>query len=295
MILAIVVMLVSTLVYSTSYVLQHKGTVASMEATGQSGVKQLIKHPAWLVGAILFYVAGAIHLVALSLGSLAVVQALIVTELIFIPPVAAVISKIRVPRRDWMWILVVSLALAVFLAVGQPTEGNSQSSTTRWIITVGAMLIVFAICMIVGRGLSAAPRAAVLGTATGIINALYVVTAKGAMGGPEMLLLVVLIALAIFAAIGSVAFATYAFRSGPITVSSAAMIVVNPIVATVAAEFLFDVQITHTPVALAIIAVSVVAVILGIVQLSRSHAVHGEAEHSDPHHPISQPPGPLPD
>ncbi len=293
--LAIVVMLVSTLVYSISYVLQHKGTVASMQTTGQSGVKQLIKHPAWLVGSILFYVAGAIHLVALSLGSLAVVQPLIVTELIFIPPVAAVISKIRVSRRDWMWILVVSLALVVFLAVGQPTEGNSQSSTTRWIIAVGAMLIAFAICMIVGRGLSATPRAAVLGIATGIINALFVVAAKGAFGNPEMPLLAVLIALAIFGATGGVAFATYAFRSGPITVSSAAMIVVNPIVATAAAMFLFDVQITRTPVALMIIAASVVAVALGIVQLSRSQAVHGEAEHSDPHHPITQPPGPLPE
>ncbi len=295
MILAIVVMLVSTIVYSISYVLQHKGTVASMEATGQSGVKQLIKHPAWLVGSILFYVAGAIHLVALSLGSIAVVQPLIVTELIFIPPIAAVISKIRVSRRDWMWILIVSLSLAVFLVVAQPTEGNSQSSTTRWIIAIGTMLIVFAILMIVGRGLSATPRAAVLGTATGIINALYVVAAKGAMGDPGMPLLAVLIALAIFGGIGGVAFATYAFRSGPITVSSAAMIVVNPIVATAAAMFLFDVQVTDTPVALVIIAASVAAVALGIVQLSRSQSVHGEAEHSDPHHPISQPPGPLPE
>jgi len=295
MFLAIVVMLISTVVYSFSYVLQHKGTVASMEATGKSGVKQLLKHPAWLVGSILFYVAGAIHLVALSLGSLAVVQPLIVTELIFIPPIAAVLSKIAVSRRDWMWILIVAAALGVFLAVAQPTEGNSQAATLRWIIAVGTMLVVFAALMIVGRRLEPTPRAAVLGTATGIVNALYVVAAKGAFGAPALPLLIVLILLAVFGAIGGVAFATYAFRSGPVTVSSAAMIVVNPIVATAAAMYLFDVEIVSTPIALLVIGISVAAVIAGIVQLSRSEAVHGEAVDSDPEHPVSQAPAPLPE
>jgi len=226
---------------------------------------------------------------------LAVVQPLIVTELIFIPPIAAIISKIKVSRRDWMWILIVAASLAIFLAVAQPTEGNSQATTSRWVVALSIMLGLFAILMVIGRRLDPTPRAAVLGTATGIINALYVVAAKGAFGNPGMPLLVVLIVLAVFSALGGVAFATYAFRSGPITVSSAAMIVVNPVVATAAAMFLFNVEIIHTPVALAVIAISVAAVSVGIVQLSRSEAVHGEAKDSDPNHSVTQPVAPLPD
>ena len=297
MILAIVVMLVSTAVYSLSYVLQHKGTVASMgaDAGEDSGVKRLMKHPVWLAGAVLFYVAGAIHLVALSLGSLAVVQPLLVTELIFIPPIAAVISKIRVSKRDWLWILVVSASLAVFLVVAQPTEGNDTSTTMRWLVTLSAMLILFGVCMLIGRRLGDTGRAAMYGAATGVINALYVVTAKGACGGPPAPLLWVLIALAVFGALGGVAFATFAFRSGPVTVSSAAMIVVNPLIATAAAMYLFDVQINDSPLDLIVIAITVVLVGFGIVKLSSSEAVHGEAESSDPEHPVTQPQAPLPE
>ena len=297
MILAIVVMLVSTAVYSLSYVLQHKGTVASMgaDAGEDSGVKRLMKHPVWLAGAVLFYVAGAIHLVALSLGSLAVVQPLLVTELIFIPPIAAVISKIRVSKRDWLWILVVSASLAVFLVVAQPTEGNDTSTTMRWLVTLSAMLILFGVCMLIGRRLGDTGRAAMYGAATGVINALYVVTAKGAFGGPPAPLLWELIALAVFGALGGVAFATFAFRSGPVTVSSAAMIVVNPLIATAAAMYLFDVQINDSPLDLIVIAITVVLVGFGIVKLSSSEAVHGEAESSDPEHPVTQPQAPLPE
>ncbi len=297
MIPAIAVMLLSTFVYSVSYVLQHKGTVASIgEGAGEDkGVRRLMKNPAWLTGAILFYVAGAIHLVALSLGSLAVVQPLLVTELIFIPPIAAVISKIHVSKRDWLWILVVSAALAVFLAVAQPTEGNDTALTSRWIITIGLMLIGFLVCMAIGSRLGDTGKAALFGVATGIINALYVVTAKGAFGGPPSPLLWILIALAVFSALGGVAFATIAFRSGPVTVSSAAMIAVNPLIATVAAMYLFGVTINDSPIDLIVIAIAVVGVLVGIVKLSTSEAVHGSAEDSDPAHPVTQPPAPLPE
>ena len=290
-------MLISTLIYSVSYVLQHKGTVESMAANGGEavGFKKLMKHRVWLLGAILFYTAGAIHVVALSFGSVAVVQPLVVTELIFIPPIAAILSKIVVSKRDWIWIIVVSAALAGFLIVAQPTEGNSTAETSRWIICVSVILVVFALCMLIGRNLPPTQRAAVLGTGTGLINALYVVAIKGALGGPETVLLVILIILAILTALGGVGFATYAYRSGPVTVSSAAMIVVNPIVATLAAMYLFDVEINDSPLALVAIGIAVVFVIIGIIQLSRSSAVHGDEDTLDPGHPIVDPAGPLPE
>lgn len=296
MYLAILIMLLSTLVYSISYVLQHKGTTESVDSEGNdAGFKKLAKHPAWLTGAILFYVAGAIHLVALSLGSLAVVQPLIVTELIFIPPIAAIISKIKVPGRDWMWILAVSAALAAFLIVAQPTEGERLSTNLQWVVTLGVLFVAFGVLFAIGRKLAPTPRAAVLGTATGIINAMYVLAAKGVFGGPPIGLFIILAVIAIFSALGGVGFATYAFRSGPVTVSSAAMIVVNPIVATIAAIYLFEVSINDAPWQILLIAIAIIVVVVGIIQLSRSEAVHGEAEDSDPDHPITQPPAPLPD
>ena len=101
MILAVLVMLLSSALYAPALVLQHKGTQQSIGqfSSGQPKFLDLLKNRVWLSGLILFYVAAVVHIVAISLGSLAVVQPLIVTELIFVPIAAMIISKTAVPGQ----------------------------------------------------------------------------------------------------------------------------------------------------------------------------------------------------
>ncbi|MGB5018063.1 MAG: DMT family transporter [Candidatus Nanopelagicales bacterium] len=293
MLLAIIVMLISTSVYSLSYVLQHRGTQSAIgEHAGEdAGVKKLLRNPLWLTGTILFFVAGAVHLVALSLGSLAVVQPLIVTELVFIPPISALITKVMIPGRDWLWIFLVSGALAGFLIVAQPTEGNDTAPGSKWAVVLIGFVVVTALFFFIGSRLGESGRAAMYGTGTGLVNALYVIAAKGAFGNPGPLLWL-LIPIAVLSAIGGVVFATIAFRSGPITISSPAMIAINPIVATLVAIWLFQVDINHSVVDILLIVGCIAVVLVGIFKLSSSSAVHGDekAEEVD-----FVPPAPLPD
>ncbi|MGV1037144.1 MAG: DMT family transporter [Candidatus Nanopelagicales bacterium] len=293
MLLAIIVMLISTSVYSLSYVLQHWGTQAAIgENAGEdAGIKKLLKNPLWLTGSILFYVAGAVHLVALSLGSLAVVQPLIVTELVFIPPISALITKVMIPGRDWLWIFLVSGALAGFLIVAQPTEGNETAPGFKWAVVLIGFTVAIGLFFLIGSRLGESGRAAMYGTATGLVNALYVIAAKGAFGNPGALLWV-LIPVAVLSAIGGVVFATIAFRSGPITISSPAMIAINPIAATLVAMWLFEVEINHSLLDALLIVVSIAIVLVGIFKLSRSSAVHGD---EDVAHEVLVPPAPIPD
>ncbi len=130
MILAVLVMLLSSALYAPALVLQHKGTQQSIGqfSSGQPKFLDLLKNRVWLSGLILFYVAAVVHIVAISLGSLAVVQPLIVTELIFVPIAAMIISKTAVPGREWLAIVAVAAALAVFLVVAQPTGGSVKLS-----------------------------------------------------------------------------------------------------------------------------------------------------------------------
>ena len=95
-------MLLSSALYAPALVLQHKGTQQSIGqfSSGRPKFLDLLKNRVWLSGLILFYVAAVVHIVAISLGSLAVVQPLIVTELIFVPIAAMIISKTAVPGRN---------------------------------------------------------------------------------------------------------------------------------------------------------------------------------------------------
>lgn len=314
--LAIVVMLVSSAMYALSFVLQYRGTQQAISldqvsapvlapgsdhsggASGdysaddgdrdgdhRSGVARLARNRAWLMGVILFGLSFIVHLVALSLGAVAVVQPLLVTELIFIPPFAALVNHTRIGARDWVAILVVCAGLAGFLTVAAPSEGTAVPGGGQWLALLTSFVAAMAVLMLFGRGRREAVRATLFGVAAGLANALLALTAKGAFAGQHSTvgdwltdpLVWVTVAVA-WLTVGTTALA---FRSGPITSSTPAMIAVNPVVSSLAAMWLFGETIRTTPVALALTTVCTVVVIIGVYVLSNSAAVHPDADGAD--------------
>lgn len=279
---AIVVMLASSACYALSYVLQHKGTQASIgEGVENPGVGRLVRNPIWLIGIILFGTSFLLHLVALSFGSVAVVQPLIVTELIFIPPFAALISKARIHARDWVAILAVAAGLAVFLVVGAPTEGTSTPSGTEWIVTFFVFYGMCGLLFLISTRLPINPRAAVAGTAVGFVNAALAIFAKGAFEGTTGSLFTnPLTYVTLFVSLSLVVLTAIAFRTGPITTSSPAMIATTPIVSVIASVILFGETLKLTPVTIVVIIACVVVVAGGVVALTQSEAVHAALDDS---------------
>lgn len=288
-IIAILLMLLSSAMYALSYVLQHKGT---QQAIGEGvagkdgqppGPAQLIKNTIWLAGVVLFILSFLVHMCALAFGSVAVVQPLLVTELIFIPPLAALISHAKISKRDWMAIIVLAVSLAVFLIVARPTDGTKEPSNGVWILTFVLFWILCFALMAIGHRLPVNPRAALYGTATGVIGALMALLAKGAFGEKitiESLVTNWLTYATWFVAVSSIVLTAVAFRAGPITTSSPAIIVANPVAATLAAIVLFGDSINDAWWALVIIAICVVAMLWGIITLTKSEAVHAALEDS---------------
>lgn len=279
--LAIVVMLISSAMYALSFVLQHKGTQEAMGgAEGEAGgMRRLIRNPTWLIGIILFGLSFLVHLVALGLGAVAVVQPLIVTELVFIPPLAALITHAHVSRKDWLAILGVCVGLAGFIMIARPTEGNRVPTTTDWVITFVGCAVLMAVLMGFGRSQKDSVRATLFGLAAGLANALLALVAKGAFtnvgADSSGWYLDPLVWLTAIVALSTVYFVALAFRVGPITSSTPAMISINPIASSLAAVWLFGEVLTITVVGGIIIAVCVAIVIYGIYFLSGSSAVHG--------------------
>lgn len=294
--IAIIVMLASSACYALSYVLQHKGTQASIgEGVEDAGIGRLVKNPIWLLGIVLFATSFFLHLVALKFGSVSVVQPLIVTELIFIPPFAAIISHAKIHARDWVAILAVAAGLGVFLLTAAPAEGTKDPSTATWVIT---FIVFYAICgvlMLIGSKLPNNPRAAVAGTAVGFINAALAIFAKGAFEGTGGNLLTnPLSYITIFIAISLVGLTALAFRVGPITTSSPAMIAATPIISVIASVILFGETLNTSPLAIVIIIACVIVVGGGVYALTQSEAVHAAlddppeveiVEEIEKHHP----------
>ncbi len=273
--LAVIIMLISCAMYGLSYVLQHKGTQEAIgEGVENPGPAALIRNKIWLIGIVLFGLSFIVHLLALAFGSVGIVQPLIVTELIFIPPFAALISHARITKRDWLAIITVSIGLAVFLIASSPTEGSDEPSFLGWTITI---LVFYALCgllLLIGSRLPVSPRAALYGVAAGLINALLALTAKGAFEASGSLLASPLTYITIVVALSTIALTAVAFRAGPITTSSPAMIATNPIVSTIAAIIIFGETINTSLVAIALIIVCLAAVAWGVMALVNSEVVH---------------------
>jgi drug/metabolite transporter (DMT)-like permease len=292
--LAIATMLLSAAMYALSFVLQHKGTQQSIglestdavEPPDSAGVKALIHNPNWLAGLALFVLSFLVHLAALGFGSVTIVQPLIVTELVFIPPFAALISHARISGRDWLAILTVCVGLAVFIIAAQPTEGDQIPTAAQWIMLVVGCLALMGLLMSMGRRRSPTARATLFGLAAGLMNALLALTAKGVFGNEHAgiggYLSDPLFWLTVLVAVASIGVVALAFRSGPITASTPAMISINPIVSAVAAMWLFNEAITITPVTVVLILVSISVVVAGVFALSKSTAVHAELDELEP-------------
>ena len=76
---------------------------------------------------------GGTQAVALHYGQLSVVQPILVTELVFVLVLRRVWIRQDVARAAWTAVLVVCGALAVFLAVAEPTGGRLTPETAEWL------------------------------------------------------------------------------------------------------------------------------------------------------------------
>ena len=102
--------------------------VPDERARGLGLIRVLLRRPLWWVGTGGDLAGYAAQAAALGLGSLVLVQPLLVTTLLFALPLAAWWSGRRLSRADAAWALVLSAALALFVVVAEPTAGVDRAA-----------------------------------------------------------------------------------------------------------------------------------------------------------------------
>jgi len=198
---------------------------------------RLLKDRQWWLGSLVSAAGFAFQAAALGFGSVLLVQALLVTSLLFALPINARMTHRRVTRWEWMWAALLAGAVAVIVIVGNPTAGHSRASLQTWtgvIIVLGSAL---ALCFIGATIWKGAVSAVLLAVVSGALWGVFAVLTKGVvdrlddgiwalLGTPE------LYAWALVAIAGT-AWQQSSFRAGSLTASLPTMTVAEPVVGSV--------------------------------------------------------------
>src|SRR4051794_15035542 len=199
---------------------------------------QLLRDKQWWLGSLVAAGGFGLQAAALGFGSVLLVQALIVTSLLFALPLSARFAGRRITRYQWIWAVLLATAVAVIVTVGDPSRGQSRAGLETWawvIATLGPLLVL---CLLGARFFSGRPVAAVLlGLVAGSLWGLFAVLMKGVVdelddGIWAVLKLPELYVWAVVAVVAT-AIQQSSFRAGSMAASLPAVTVSEPLVASI--------------------------------------------------------------
>jgi drug/metabolite transporter (DMT)-like permease len=161
----------SALCYALAAALQHAATQAypAGRAARFGLLVALVQRPMWLAGNVADAGGYVLLFLAFRRGSLALVQPLLVTGLLFALPLGTMITHTPVRRNDWIGAAMVVVGLAGFIVAAAPGPGHPSASGMAWVllalVTVAVLGMLFWLTrMFPGR------RAALLGAAAGVLS-----------------------------------------------------------------------------------------------------------------------------
>lgn len=181
---AVALSLVAALLFAVASVLQQRGTstVGDDDALGAGMLASLVKRPVWLLGIGADIAGFGVQAWALAVGSLLLVQPLLVSTLLFALPLAAWTQKRRLTVKEWAWAAVLMASLVAFVLLGQPTEGIEQPTFRSWIPTLLLVTPLIAGCLYAAKGLThGTRRSLVLAIVAGVMLGLSAPLTKTAV------------------------------------------------------------------------------------------------------------------
>jgi hypothetical protein len=212
---------------------------------------------------------------ALALGSVMLVTALQVTSLLFALPIYARLAHHRVTRSEWMWAVLLAVALAVMVTVGAPGVGTSRGSPETWMAVAMVMGPALVLCVL-GARLWARLAPVLLAVVAGSSLALFAVLTKGAVGAVSGGLGALLRAPELYglipAALAGMIFQQSSFRAGALTASLPTVTVAKPVVAAALGIMVLQETLNADGAQVSVLIVAAVAVIVSTIGLARGEA-----------------------
>jgi len=251
---AIIFATLSALSNACSAALQRLAIVdrASQARPGWRTAIDLVRQPAWLLGALFLVGTFAFQALALYFGPLSVVQPVLVLELIFTLGLRVFLLHDGIASRTWSAALTICLGLAAFLVLASPGEGSHVPNAGQWTLAVGTRGLAVLVLLLLSRYGSPARRAALFGAATAVVWSVDAAFVKQtvdvlARGGPLGLLthwpLYAMVATGVLGTI----LLQGAYAAGPLAASQATLLIVDPLASITLGMELFHEQLNTGP------------------------------------------------
>ncbi len=184
--LAIGLSLLAALLFAAASVLQQRGTVgiADDDALGAGFLAKLVRRPIWLLGITADVAGFGVQAAALGVGSLLLVQPLLVTTLLFALPMAARVAHRKLTEQEWRWSGLLAVSLVVFVVMGEPTAGRDAPPFSAWLPIIIVVVPLVAACVFAAGGLAhGTRRSLVLAIAAGVLLGVSAPLTKSAIAG----------------------------------------------------------------------------------------------------------------
>ena len=214
-----------------------------------------LHHRLWWAGTAVDIIAVSLHILALGRGALAVVQPVLVTVLLFGLVIRSV-GRGGLPRRQLAWALVLTGALAGFLAIagtGMPAAGADVDAGPAVAAGIVGVALAAGCVIAAGEHFFGGAAAALYGVAAGIAYAataalLKALTGIADQGAGAVVSSWQLYAVVVVGAAGAL-LTQLAYHRGPLAASLPAITIVNPVLSVVIGVGVYDEDIRHGPAA----------------------------------------------
>lgn len=159
---AVVATVASALLLGVASVADHRSTkrVKTRGALSPRILLDLFRQPLWLLAAVANIAGFTLQVVALSFGSLALVQPILVSDLVFAVLIAWYLRQRAEPGRGgrggranllmFSGAAATAVGVAGFLAVGQPSGGTTHASLSTFPALVTVVVVTVGGCLAVG-------------------------------------------------------------------------------------------------------------------------------------------------
>lgn len=274
--LVVLLALLAAVFLAIGIVVRQRATIDVPEEHGVSSVMvtTLLRRPLWWAGTAAAVAGYGFQALALAYGSLLLVQPILVSALLFALPMSARLANRRVTRGEWLWALLLTAALAVFVVFAKTRPGDYEASApTSALVALICAAAVLA-CVVVAVRTAGWKRAVLLAVAVGVLFGVVAVLTKIVMhllthdgvgpvlSTPALYLLVVLGVIAVI-------LQQSAFHAGSLQTSVPTMLVLEPVIAVALGAVVLGEHLTVNGFKAVAITVAVAAMAAATIALGR--------------------------
>ena len=247
----------------------------------------LARQPLWLIAIGANVVGFILQVVALAYGSLALVQPLLVCDLLFAVLIAWYLrGRANEPQPNmkpiWAGVAITTVGLAGFLAIGQPTPGHTQARLDMLApLAIGYVVVVGACLVVANRSRDLQPLALALGCGVSYGVAAFVIKLLTSEFGGGLAVIFTNWPIYVFAVVGPAGFILNqnALQQGTLLAPVQAIIsVADPVISIALGVAWLDVRLRSSPGAIAGEIISFLLLTFGIVMTSRAHVADPPAQ-----------------